>query len=105
MAEKYTPGGRAHRMLERLAKGPATQTELAEIVQGPSQSWASAKHKAWRLLIHLEADGLVIREPVPTITASGRAWLAQHGPSDAVIPSAATVRVFGYPRHAVEAEA
>lgn len=98
MGEKYTPGGRAHRMLERLAKGPATQTELAEIVQGPSQSWASAKHKAWRLLVHLEGDGLVIREPVPTITASGRAWLAQRGPSDAVVPSTATVRIFIQPK-------
>lgn len=98
MPANYTPGGRAHRMLERLAKGPATQTELAEIVQGPSQSWASAKHKAWRLLVHLEADGLVIREPVPTITKSGRAWLAQHGPSDAVVPSTATVRIFIQPK-------
>lgn len=97
MVANYTPGGRGHVMMERLARGPASDSELAQLIQNPNQSMKSARSKAYRVLVQLGADGFVKRTPLPTLTEAGRAHYEAMGPVCAAVSPIASVRVFVTP--------
>lgn len=91
----YSTGGRCHRILERLAKGPASRGELARLIQGSNQTFKSAKHRAWSFVVALETDGLAARnDGLVDITPAGRRWLDERGPADDARPARTSVRIF-----------
>jgi hypothetical protein len=55
----YSPGGKGHRMLERLAQGPAADAELrrAAVPKGDRRLLARMHH----VILALTADGLAVR--------------------------------------------
>ncbi len=47
----WSVNGKAHRILHRLLDGPASKSELADLIRGPNQTAHAAKKRAGRILI------------------------------------------------------
>lgn len=59
MSGAYKPGGKVHRILDRLNVGPTSRADLAEIIRGPHQTARRAQTRFYRLSIFLRDEGLV----------------------------------------------
>ena len=59
MSGSYKAGGKVHRVLDRLAVGPASRAVLAEMIRGPHQTTRRAQTRLYRLSVFLRDEGLV----------------------------------------------
>lgn len=96
----YTPGGKAHRSLARLADGPAGFPQLAEAIGRPVEEMtASTRRKAWRRLDFLVVAELATKHGSTfTLTATGADLLDELNQALGYDlrdrPAGSTVRIF-----------
>ncbi len=93
----FTPSGRAHTILARLAQSPCKAGYLFRALGYPVRMPPYQRRKFWRLVDVLKADSLVDQDEdaVLAILPAGRAELARlDALAQAVVVGAPTVRIF-----------
>ena len=72
MKGEFSVDGKAHRILSRLYCGPATLSEIAEVIRGPQQTLKGARGRAYQFLVSLRDEGLAsTKGEVSFITGAG----------------------------------